>query len=95
MILSIELGGDNDGNNLLVGKDVAADLTLPALYKFHVCFHTSLGVVLGENVRDVGVRVETTKLKQPCEPFPPNLTSEMILTVMNCQTKPSLPNSQT
>lgn len=44
-------------------KNIAADFTLPTLHDLDVGFHASLGIVLGEEVRDIGVGVETTELR--------------------------------
>ena len=47
---------------LLVGQDVAADLALATLDQLDVGLHTLGGERLGEEVADVGVRVETSEL---------------------------------
>jgi hypothetical protein len=45
-----------------MGEDIASDFTLPALHKLNVRLHASLGEVLGEDVGNIGVRVETSEL---------------------------------
>jgi len=47
-----------------MGEDVASNFTLAALDNLDVCFHASERKVLGEQVGDVSVRVETTKLER-------------------------------
>ena len=43
-------------------QDIGAQFSLLALDDLHVSFHASLGVVLREQVRNVRIGVQTTKL---------------------------------
>ena len=47
---------------LLVSKNISAQLALFPLDELNVGLHASLRKILGEEVRDVGIRVQATKL---------------------------------
>ena len=81
---------------LLVGEDVAADLALAPLDELDVGLHALCRERLGERIVDVRVRVETSELvKGPVNFIFALRCGRTKLTVMNCQTKPSLPSSHT
>ena len=59
---SVQASIDKVGTRpFLVCQDITADLALLALHQLDVSLHTLLGESSSEQVRDVGVRVETTK----------------------------------
>jgi hypothetical protein len=84
------------GTYPLVGEDVRPEFPLFTLNKLNVGFHTCLGKILCEEVRDVRIGVEASEL---VDEFLRQLMKSGLYnrqrTVMNCQTKPSLPNAQT
>lgn len=48
--------------NLLMGEHIASNFSFPTLNEFNIGLHAGLGKVLRKQIRNVGVRVQTTKL---------------------------------
>ena len=50
--------------NLLVCEDIAPDLAFSALNEFHIASHADVSKVLCEDIGNISIRVEATKLRR-------------------------------